>query len=144
MRRPAAGLLALALAFTSLATVARAQAVPDWNALSGEQEVSLVTHDPDGVVRDTTVWLAVVDGQGYLRTGKTHWRENLDRNPDTQFRIGGREYPLRARHVTDPELIQRIGAAFRAKYGFSDRFVGWFTSEESRYYIAMVARPPGE
>jgi len=135
--------LALALGFVLFAAQARAQAIPDWTAHAAEEEVQVVTHDSDGELRDTTVWLAVVDGQGYVRTGDTRWRANLERDPNTSFRIAGKEYPLRAQHVTDAELIARINAEFRAKYGFSDRFVGWFSDEDSAYFIAMVARPPG-
>ncbi len=131
--------LALGLLFVS--SLARAQAIPDWNTLAGEETVSLATHDADGALCDTTVWLAVVDGQGYLRTGNTRWRANLDREPDTEFRIAGKEYPLRAQQVTDADLIARINAEFRAKYGFSDRFVGWFASEDSAVFVALVARP---
>lgn len=143
--------LVLAVSLVLFASLARAQTIPpaaasagtpDWRALAAEEEVSLVTHDADGAVRDTTVWLAVVDGQGYLRTGDTRWRANLERDPDTAFRIAGVEYSLRAQHVTDPDLIDRINAVFREKYGSSDRFIGWFTSEDSRYFVAMVARPP--
>jgi len=130
------------LALVLVAAQARAQAVPDWTAHAAEDVVQVLTHDADGELRDTTVWLAVVDGQGYLRTGDTRWRANLERDPDTVLRVAGKEYPLRAQHVTDAELIARINAEFRAKYRFQDRFVGWFSDEDGAYFIAMVARPP--
>jgi hypothetical protein len=151
MQRLAAAALVCALASILIARDARAQATPsaaasagapDWTALAAEEEVQVVTHDAGGELRDTTIWLAVVDGQGYLRTGETRWRANLERDPDTVFRIAGREYPMRAQHVTDPELIARINAVFREKYGFSDRFIGWFSDPAEGYFIAMVARPP--
>jgi hypothetical protein len=113
---------------------ARAQA-PDWSALAGEDVIEVLTHDADGELRETKVWLAVVDGHGYVRTGDTRWRANLDREPDTVIRIAGREYPLRAEHVTDAELIKRINETFRAKYGFSDRFLGWFSNEARTSWI---------
>lgn len=133
---------ALVLGFLLVSSLARAQATPDWGALAAENVVQVVTHDADGELRDTSVWLAVVDGQGYVRTGATRWRANLERDPDMVFRIAGTEYPLRAQHVTNADLARRINAAIRAKYGFSDRVVGWFASEESAYHIALLARPP--
>jgi len=142
MQRHATTSLVLALAFILVAIDARAQATPDWTALAAEEEVQVATHDADGELRNTTIWLAVVDGQGYLRTGDTRWRANLEREPDTVFRSAGQEYAMRAQHVTDPELIARINAVFREKYGFSDRFIGWFSNPEKGYFVAMVARPP--
>ena len=64
----------------------------------------LVTTNEDGTPRETTIWLAVVDGQGYIRTGHTHWEGNIERNPDVVLRIDNAEYPLRAEFVQDPDL----------------------------------------
>ena len=136
--------LALGLVLVSARASAQAtpQATPDWTALAAEDVVQVVTHDAEGELRDTTVWLAVVDGQGYVRTGATRWRANLDREPDCVFRIAGKEYALRAQHVTDADLIARVNAVFRDKYGFSDRMLGWFGDPANAYFIALVARPP--
>jgi hypothetical protein len=79
-----------------------------------------VTHDEDGDVRDTKVWLAVVDGQGYIRTGGTIWGDNVERDPQLVLRIEAREYPLRAEFVEDDALRERIVATFREKYGWTD------------------------
>jgi len=42
------------------------------------------------------------------------------------LRIESKEYPLRAVSVEDAPLCQRVKDAFRAKYGFGDRVVGFF------------------
>ena len=107
-------------------------AAPDWNAAAGVQTVEIVTTNEDGTPRDTTIWLAVVDGQGYIRTGNTHWEGNIERNPDVVLRIEKAEYPLRAEFVQDAALRARIEQVFREKYGFSDAFIGVFRSGEPK------------
>jgi hypothetical protein len=110
---------------------ARASA-PDWNAAAGVQTVEIVTTNDDGTPRDTTIWLAVVDGQGYIRTGHTHWEGNIERNPEVVLRIDRAEYPLRAEFVEDAALRARIEQVFREKYGFSDAFIGMFRSGDPK------------
>jgi hypothetical protein len=112
-------------------TPARA-AAPDWNAHAGVQTVEIVTTNEDGTPRDTTIWLAVVDGQGYIRTGHTHWEGNIERNPDVVLRLDDAEYPLRAEFVQDAALRARIEQVFREKYGFSDAFIGFFRSGDPK------------
>ena len=57
---------------------AAAAADPDWAVLAGHDTVIVETVDADGQARDTTVWLAVVDGVGYVRTSNTSswWTES--------------------------------------------------------------------
>lgn len=94
--------------------------VPDWNAVADVDVVNVVSRDEDGDPRDTKVWLAVVDGEGYIRTGNTTWGGNVVRDPRIVLRIAEREYPLRAEFVEDDALRKRVGSAFREKYGFQD------------------------
>jgi hypothetical protein len=96
---------------------------PDWDAVRDVGTIEVVTHDEDGDVRETTVWFAVVDGQGFIRTGGSTWGENISRDPHLVLRIEGVEYPLRADFIEDEALRARIIAAFREKYGWSDGFV---------------------
>lgn len=114
-----------------LAAVPIAAAAPDWNAVKDVGTVYIVTTNEDGSARDTKIWLVVVDGQGYVRTGSTRWKANVDRNPDVTLRIEEAEYPLRVEFVTDPELCTRVEQAFRDKYGFSDSFIGIFRPGDS-------------
>jgi len=108
-------------------TPARAQE-PElaWDAVAGEQTVKILTRNEDGTWRDTTVWVVVVDGQGYVRTGNTRWFRNIERDPDVTLRVGDAEYPLRAEMVEDEALRERLTAALQEKYGGMDRVRGWF------------------
>ncbi len=86
--------------------------------------IEIITHDEDGDARETTIWLVVIDGQGFIRTGDTRWGENIRRNPsDVVLRIEGKEYPLRAELIESEKLRERVTEAFHAKYGWTDSLV---------------------
>lgn len=112
---------------------------PDWDAVADVGVVNVVTRDEDGDPRDTRVWLVVVDGAGYIRTGSTTWGGNVARDPELVLRVEEREYPLRAEFVRDEALRERIGSAFREKYGFQDTLVGIFRQGDPKI-MHLVAR----
>ena len=111
-----------ALCFLLPALPAAAQG-PDWEAVADVGNVTVITTDEDGDPRETTIWLAVVDGQGFIRTGGSTWGENLVRDPELVLRIEGTEYPLRVDFIEDDAFRDRIEAAFREKYGWFDGFI---------------------
>jgi hypothetical protein len=131
MQRPIRRICSLAAAALLWPAAALAE-LPDWNGVADVGQVQVLTRDADGAERDTTVWLAVVDGQGYIRTGSTTWGDNLVRNPDLVLRIDGNEYPLRAEFVEDETLREAVGATFREKYGWTDALVGAFRGSHPR------------
>jgi hypothetical protein len=98
-----------------------AEPVIDWGAHAEEQTVIAVTTDEDGGIRETKVWLVVIDGEGYIRTGNTRWGRNLERDPRLLLRVAEDELSLRVVFVTDESDREEIEAAFREKYGFWDR-----------------------
>jgi len=103
---------------------------PDWSALAAENTVEIVTIDPDGDERITTIWLAVVEGTGFIRTGGSRWFANLERDPKLRMRAAGKEYPLQVEPVKDAAQAEKIDAAFREKYGASDRFISIFRGND--------------
>jgi hypothetical protein len=117
--------LALAAALFAVGGAAGA-ATPDWNAVADVQEVQVVTQDEDGEERDTTIWLLVMEGQGYIRTGGTRWGDNVLRDPEVVLEIEGESYPLRVEFVEDDADREKIVAAFREKYGWVDGFMEMF------------------
>jgi hypothetical protein len=119
------GLTLFTLAALLSAAVAAAEP-PDWNAVAGVDTVSVVTSNADGTLRFTTVWLAVVGGRGYLRTGDTTWGQNALRSPDVKLVIGEEEYPLRVEPVEGDDERALVMKAFNQKYGWSDTVIGWF------------------
>jgi len=118
--------LAFACLVSLLALDAAAVEPPDWSAVADVDTVSVATTNPDGTLRYTTVWLVVVDGRGYLRTGNTTWGANAERDPAVKLVIGEQEYPLRADSVEAEDERARVMAAFNEKYGWSDTVLGWF------------------
>ena len=105
----------------------------DWSTVAEVEEVKILTANQDGTPRETTIWLAVVDGQGYIRTsGWTTWGDNVERNPDIALRVGDSEHLLRASFVEDEALRARIVATFREKYGRFDGFLDIFRGSKPR------------
>lgn len=118
--------LLLAVVWLCCTTVASAQPI-NWYAVADVKTIVTITVDEDGTTRETTIWLVVVDGQGYIRTsGWTEWGKNIQRNPDIGLRIGETEQLVRASFVTDEGLRQRIVDTFREKYGWFDGFLNIF------------------
>ena len=110
-----------ALLAAGLLSAAAGAAAPDWNAVADVEEVEVLTTDEDGSPRETTIWLAVLEGQGYIRTTRsTTWGDNVERDPDIALRIGEEEHSLTAAFVEDAALRERIIQAFRDKYGWFD------------------------
>ena len=109
-----------------LALAAAAAEPPDWSAVADVDTVSVATENPDGTLRYTTVWLVVVAGRGYLRTGNTTWGANVDRDSAIKVVIAEKEYAFRADSVEAEDERARVMAAFNEKYGWSDTLIGWF------------------
>jgi hypothetical protein len=114
--------LALVLAF---AGVAGSEDIV-WARYAEEGTVKVTTTDEDGSPRETKVWLVVVGGQGYIRTRKTRWGANLERNPEIVLRVGSDLLPLRVEFVTDEATRDEVIDAFRDRYGFTDWIVNPF------------------
>jgi hypothetical protein len=97
----------------------------DWASLREVGTVEVLTTDEDGAIRETTVWLAVLDGAGYVRTGSSTWGDNVVRTPELELRAAGATHPMRVEFVEDDAERQRIADTFREKYGFQDWSVSW-------------------
>jgi hypothetical protein len=123
----------------ALCAAARA-AEPDWEKLADVGSIEVITHDEDGDARETTIWFAVVDGQGFIRTGNSTWGANIRRNPsDVVLRIEEKEYPLSAEFIENDALRERVIAAFRAKYGWFDGFINFVRGKRPNI-MHMVSR----
>ena len=108
------------LAFALAVASSTESATPDWSKWADLQTVQVISTDEGGRARTTTVWIVVVDGQAYLRTGRTTWGGNVERDGKLKLKGKPGQYQFRAERITDPSLQAKVMAAFRAKYGFSD------------------------
>ena len=121
----------LAIACLLIAGPALAGA-PEWAAVADEETVHVITTDEDGDVRETKIWLLVLDDVGYIRTSRgTRWGDNVERNPDIALRVSGADYPLRATFVEEDAERARIVAGFEAKYG-SNPIMNWIRGDDPR------------
>jgi hypothetical protein len=109
-----------------LGLVAPASAAPpDWSAWASLEEVEVITSDADGAARERTVWIAVSDGTGYLRTSQSsRWGDDVARDGQLRLRGAPGELALRAQLVTDTAELERVTGVFEAKYG---GFMSWFS-----------------
>jgi hypothetical protein len=134
----------LAIAFTAVllgAGVAHAEAV-DWNAAHEHDVIEILTRDADGATRETKVWVAALEGRGYVRTNESRWFQNLEREPNAAIRFGDVEYPVRAEVVRDPALRARVDAVFAEKYPLSMWIAGIFGRTGGVNCVAFSAREP--
>lgn len=105
---------------------------PDWSRMADAETVYVLTRDEDGDVRETKIWMSVVDGTPYIRTSRSsRWGDNIERNPEIVLRVENREYPLLARFVEEADERARIVAAFEEKYG-SNPILNWIRGEDPR------------
>jgi opacity protein-like surface antigen len=130
--------LALAGALAILAAAASAAEAPEWSSVAGLDTVSIATTNPDGTLRYTTVWIVVVGGRGYIRTGDTTWGANVTRNPNVKLVVGDQEYALRADFVEAEDERALVTAAFNEKYGVTDTVLGWFRGKPKIMRLASL------
>ncbi len=112
------------LAFVLGVASSAESATPEWSKWADLQTVQVISTDEGGRARNTTVWIVVVDGQAYLRTGRTIWGSNVEREGKLKLKGELGEYQFRAERITDPSLQEKVMAAFRAKYGLNDMISG--------------------
>jgi len=123
---------AIVLSFCALPAHA---AEVDWASFADHDTVEVVTTDEDGDERETTIWVRVVDGQGYIRTSlRSTWGDNTEREPDIAIRVGPLDHPVRAAPVTDDSEKQRIVAAFDEKYG-NNFIIDWIRGEPRIFHL---------
>jgi hypothetical protein len=85
------------------------------------REVRIETMSLDGArTHGTIVWVVTAGDQAYVRSvngvGARWYREALG-HPDVVLHVEGDDVPVTAVPANDPDSIQRVSDAFRAKYG---------------------------
>jgi hypothetical protein len=108
-----------AVVVACLASPALAAADGAWNptAWAAESTVELRMTDPGAEPHWFPVWLAVIDGQLYVRLG-SRAAGRFDRNvtkPIVGVRIAGQTFE-RVRAVMAPEMVDKVTAAMADKY----------------------------
>jgi len=88
--------------------------------------IEIVTTDEDGELRETPVWIVVLDGQGYVRTNDSRWLANIRRGSPVTLRVGANEMTVAVAENEDPRVYDRVEEAFKTKYGFMQRVMSTF------------------
>jgi hypothetical protein len=110
----------------ALAGASPARAEDPWPIFAETGTVEIVTSDEDGELRETHVWIVVVDEGGYVRTNDSRWLANIRRGSPVAIRAKGVALPVRAEERSDPAEYDRVEAAFKAKYGWLQRLMSAF------------------
>lgn len=121
--------LILALSLALFASVAAAEAF-DWSPASTESVIEVLTSDADGELRETPVWIVVIDDAAYVRTNDSKWLANIRRGSAVRVRVRDVESGVLAFEVADAELKTRVEQAFKAKYGSMQRIMSVFRMSE--------------
>lgn len=75
------------------------------------------------------IWFVTHDGRYYIvseHRERSHWVQNIRRNPAITFRVGDRHFRGRGRVVdptAEPELVAAVRARMDAKYDWSDGLI---------------------
>ncbi len=119
--------------------------LPNWKNFAALDTIQVVTSDDDEehARRETTIWLAVLEDQGYIRTGATTWGANVRRDPNLVVVMDGVDYELRAVPIPDGELYDAVTQVFRSKYGFMDTAIGLFRGIGGTPTIMRLEGRPG-
>lgn len=75
-----------------------------------------------GQPRTKPIWFVYDQGALYIQSGKdgkTHWYRNLQKNPQTQLKIGQLTLTGKSQFVTDMAEIERVHDLFRSKYALA-------------------------
>jgi hypothetical protein len=118
-----------ALAIAALAGAAPAQSI-DWNAAQNESVIEILTSDENGSLRETPVWIVVLDGAGFVRTDDSKWLANIRRGSAVRLRIAGTESSVEAHERSEAELAARVEQAFKDKYGLTQKLMSLFRMRE--------------
>jgi hypothetical protein len=89
----------------------------DWAPARETSVVEILTTDADGALRETSVWIVVLDDAGYVRTNDSSWLANIRRGSPVRLRVAELTRDVQASEVVDTATKQAVEAAFKAKYG---------------------------
>ncbi|MEU2158828.1 DUF2255 family protein [Streptomyces sp. NPDC019396] len=92
------------------------------NTFMDSTEIVVRVRHADGRWSARTVWVVVLDGEAYVRSAfglRSAWYRRVLRHADTEVEVAGARLSVTLQPVDDPELVQRVSGAYRAKYGMS-------------------------
>jgi hypothetical protein len=118
--------LALLALVAALAAASPARGADPWAVFARTGTIEIVTHDADGELRETPIWIVVLDGSGWVRTNDSRWLANIRRGSPIELRAEGEVLRVSAEERSDPADSERVEAAFKEKYGWVQRVLSAF------------------
>jgi hypothetical protein len=97
-----------------------------WSAFAETGTIEILTVDADGDLRETPVWIVVLDDTAYVRTNDSRWLANIRRGSTVTLRSGDVELAVQAEESEEPEEFDRVEEAFKTKYGWMQRIMSTF------------------
>jgi hypothetical protein len=91
----------------------------DLAAIAAAEEVRIETQAPGGSAHRTIIWVVVDDNEVFVRSvrgERGRWFREAKANPAVAIHMGKQRLPATAIPADDPDSIDRVSAAFRAKY----------------------------
>jgi hypothetical protein len=91
----------------------------DLQRLAAAEEVEIETQAAEGPVHRTIIWIVVDGSDAFIRSFRGHparWFREATANPAVAIHLDGRRLPATAIPATDPDSIERISTALKAKY----------------------------
>ncbi len=82
-----------------------------------------------GKPHEIEIWYVEHDGRYYLvseRLERSHWVQNIQRNPAISFRVGENKFRGKGRTLDrekEPQLAAQVSALMAAKYDWSDGLI---------------------
>ncbi len=87
----------------------------------GREVVTLRTRSPDGVWKESRLWIVDDAGVSWLHSAGAKWLRRFDGDPVVELKRGGEIRRYRAHAVPGPH--PHIDQLLREKYGIADRWV---------------------
>ncbi len=102
--------------------------------------INLTTFRKSGACVPTPVWFVELEGKLYVFTGaQTGKAKRIRANGramvapcDARGNPKGAFVPMRGRIVADPDLLQRVNALYKRKYGFQRTLITWLNALRRR------------
>src|SRR5260221_398210 len=113
-------------------------------ALEGNEVVVVRTHEADGGMRATRVWVAEQDGALWVEaaTPERDFYRDLLAQPSAELVRGERTVRVVAHPDPGPAGHQRIRALLAAKYGWADHWVALLQDTSRSVAIRFDVAPP--
>ena len=104
--------------------------------------VEITTVAPNGITRETPLWIVEVGGDLYLRAGSpsSQWLARIENNAEIWLEMGGVRRRFEALPLRDDRSVRTsVNRAIAEKYGLADTLVGVLVDPDRS--VPILIRP---